>query len=109
MYLKEVFMTEKTIDYVPISKLSRGYAGQMIDNMYKKESVVFILRNNEPTAVILSMEDYKVFLELMKNSQRINKKDISTKIAGSLHRFSDVQKIEGERDFYRKAMHKRNG
>lgn len=101
-------MTEKNIDYVPISKLSRGYAGQMIDNMHKNESVVFILRNNEPAAVILSLEDYKIFLELIKSSQRINKKSISTKLAGSLYRFSDVQKNEGEKIFYRKAMNKRN-
>ncbi|MBR4462477.1 MAG: hypothetical protein IKS51_07870 [Erysipelotrichaceae bacterium] len=102
-------MINKNIDYVPISRLSRGYAGQMIDKMYQDDSVVFIMRNNEPTAVILSIDDYNIYLNMIRSSARINKKEISSKIAGSLHQFADPEKIDGERDFYKKDLSRRNG
>ncbi len=96
-------MTEKPIEYVPITKLSRGYAGQMIDNMEKNDSVVYIMKNNKPLAVIISVEDYNAML---RNgvTDRLKHLEACGKIAGRLHSYSDESRIEGERDYYRKAV-----
>ena len=102
-------MIDQNIEYVPISRLSRGYAGQIIDNMHKNDSVIYIIRNNEPTAVILSIDDYNIYLQTVKAAQRINKTDAIRKTAGSLHRYADTEKIDGEKEFYRQALSKRNG
>ena len=102
-------MSERNIDYVPISKLSRGYAGKLIDEMNESETVIYVLRNNEPTAVIMSMKDYNEYLSAMKVNERINKKKNSIKIAGSLHLYADPLKANEEREFYRKGLNSRYG
>jgi len=104
MYLEDVFMNERNIDYVPISKFSRGYAGQAIDKMNNDNSVIYIMRNNKPAAVILTFEDYQSYLNTMKSNERINKIEISNKLAGSLNQFADTEKVSGEKDFYLKGL-----
>ena len=101
-------MNERNIDYVPISKLSRGYAGKIIEKMNRTESVIFILRNNEPTAVLMPFEDYDNYLKIVKANKRINRKETISKLAGSLHDYADVNKVEGEKEFYRKALRNRH-
>ena len=102
-------MTEKNIDYVPISKLGRGYAGQAIDNMNANESVIYILRNNEPTAVIISFEDYQNYLKVMKSADRLNKTMVCDELAGSLRGYADTSKIDGEKEFYKIGLAKKYG
>ena len=109
MLEEAIIMREKNIDYVPISKLGRGYAGQAIDRMNENDSVICVLRNNEPAAVIISFEDYQLFLNLMRSQERVNKKEVSNKLAGSLHQFADPDKIEGEREFYHKGLLEKYG
>ena len=102
-------MSEGNIDYVPISKLSRGYAGQAIDRMNENDSVIFVLRNNEPAAVIMSVEDYRLYVDLMKSNERINRKEAGERLAGCLHQYADPSKIKDEKDYYRKVMTDKHG
>jgi PHD/YefM family antitoxin component YafN of YafNO toxin-antitoxin module len=109
MLEEEIFMSEKNIDYVPISKLGRGYAGQAIDRMNENDSVIYVLRNNEPTAVIMPFDDYRLYLDLLKSNERINKKEASARLAGSLKQFSDPSKVEGEKEYYRRGLNGKYG
>ncbi len=102
-------MTEKNIDYVPISKLGRGYAGRAIDKMNANESIIYILRNNEPTAVIMSFEDYQNYLKIIKSFDRLNKSKVCDELSGSLHEYADSRKIEGEKEFYKTGLAKKYG
>ena len=97
-------MSKRNIDYVPISKLGRGYVSKLIGEMNDNDSVIYVLRNNEPTAVILSMKEYNNYLDLLKANNMINKKQASERVAGSLHEFADFSKIAGEKEFYRKGI-----
>ena len=97
-------MTERTIQYVPISQLGRGYAGKIIDSMLSNEAIIYIMRNNEPTAVIISIDDYNAYLMMMNASKRINKKEVNAKLSGSLRQYSAAEKVGGERDYYRKVL-----
>ncbi len=99
-------MTLKQIDYVPITKLSRGYAGHMIEQMKKNDSVVYIMKNNQPLAVVLPVETFNKMSQY-HTAERLKHIDTCERLGGSLHSFSDSSMIEGERDFYRKAMTKR--
>ena len=93
-------MKEKKINYVSISKLSRGYAGKIIDDMNKDDSTIYIMRNNEPTAVILSLAEYNDYLEYVNDKEQKRKEEILKKIAGSLHEYADVSKIPLEEKAY---------
>ena len=102
-------MSERNIDYIPISKLGRGYAGKLIDKMNENDSVIYVLKNNEPTAVIMSMKDYEDYLDVLKANDRVNKKQASERSAGSLHEYADASKIGGEREQYHKGLYTRHG
>ena len=97
-------MSERNIDYISISKLGRGYAGQIIDQMNANESVIYVLRNNKPAAVIMSYEDYQVYLNAIKSEKRINKAETVMKSAGSLHEFAKPDKVADEREFYQMGI-----
>ena len=97
-------MSEQTIEYVPISKLSRGYAGRIIDDMKEKNAVIYIMRNNEPDAVIMSMSQYRQYLYLTQINDRFSKMETSRKLASRLHAYADEAKIAGEREAYIKAV-----
>lgn len=96
-------MKKRNIDYVPISKLSRGYAGKIIDNMIKEDSTIYIMRNNEPTAVILSMKEYDAYLEYVNEKEKKYKEELIKELGGSLHEYADVSKIPLEDQAY--TMH----
>lgn len=109
MIEESISMSEKNIDYLPISRLGRGYAGQAIDMMNDNDSVIYVLRNNEPVAVIMPFSDYQVYLDLMRSNERINKKETSARLAGSLHQYADKTKVAGEKGFYQEGMKKKYG
>lgn len=48
---------------VPISQFSRGKASQIFDRL-KTENELVVLKNNQPTAVILSPEEYNRLTEV---------------------------------------------
>ena len=51
---------------IPISALSQGKAGQIIAEVIKKKVEYIILKNNQPTAVLISVDEYKNTIEKLK-------------------------------------------
>ena len=101
-------MEEKTIDYVPISKLSRGYAGRIIDQMKENDSLIFVLRNNSPDAVIMSMGSFRKLIETKNKKTRETKDSTIDSLAGSLHQYADASGIGEEKAFYIKKLIERH-
>ena len=62
---------------VPVSDFSQGKAGKIFNDVYENNTEYIVLKNNQPTAVVISMQEYKAtqekiarlesFLELMEN------------------------------------------
>lgn len=101
-------MEEKTIDYVPISKLSRGYAGRIIDQMKENDSLIFVLRNNSPDAVIMSMGSFRELIETKNKKTRETKDSAIDSLAGSLHQYADASGIGEEKAFYIRKLIERH-
>ena len=102
-------MTERIIDYIPVSKLGRGYAGRIIDQMKERDSVVYILRNNDPEAVMLSMSGYRELLKNQSGNLIRNKVEISEQLAGSLHQYADASKVHNENEYYQQVLMEKYG
>ena len=64
MKLRRQIRMEK-VTYVPLTDLNRGKASKIIDTLKKKGQSVFIVKNNKPEAVMISMKDYEEFREYM--------------------------------------------
>ena len=98
---------ERKIGYVPISKLSRGYAGQIIDNMNNEKTILYIMRNNVPQAVLMPIEEFDKYQESLNS--KVNKHEIVEKLSGSLSQYKDPSKIGKEREFYIQGLMKKYG
>lgn len=56
--------TSEVLDsLVPISQFNKGQASRIFDRL-KTQRQMIVLKNNEPTAVILSLEEYNRLAEL---------------------------------------------
>lgn len=44
---------------VPISDFSQGKAGKIFSDVYENNSEYVVLKNNQPTAVVISVQEYK--------------------------------------------------
>ena len=64
MKLRRQIRMEK-VTYVPLTDLNRGKASKIIDALKKEGRSVFIIKNNKPEAVMISMKDYEEFREYM--------------------------------------------
>ena len=70
-------LVELTEKLVPISDFSQGKTGKIFNDVVKNDNEYIILKNNQPTAVLLSVKKYKEtqnkldklekFLEAMEN------------------------------------------
>ena len=58
---------------------------------------------------MMPVSDYQEYLKLMNIQTRINKKEISGRLAGSLHKYADSSKISGEEEYYRKGIGEKYG
>jgi prevent-host-death family protein len=52
-------MMEFTEKLVPISDFSQGKAGKIFNDVAENNSEYIVLKNNQPTAVLLSVSEYK--------------------------------------------------
>ena len=52
-------LAEFTEKLIPISDFSHGKAGKVFRDVAENNSEYVVLRNNQPTAVVMSIEEYK--------------------------------------------------
>ena len=55
---------------VPISDFSQGKAGKIFNDVAENKKQYIVLKNNQPTAVLISIEEYK---ETQKKIERLEK------------------------------------
>ena len=60
MNLSILELTEKL---VPISDFSQGKAGKIFNDVYNNNSEYIVMKNNQPTAVVMAVEAYKEMQE----------------------------------------------
>ena len=52
-------LAEFTEKLIPISDFSQGKAGRVFRDVAENDSEYIVLRNNQPTAVVISVKEYK--------------------------------------------------
>ncbi len=60
---------------VPISDFSKGKAGQIFTDVEKNNNEYVILRNNQPTAVLVSIHNYEEMQKAMRNAKYLTELD----------------------------------
>jgi prevent-host-death family protein len=75
---------------VPISDFSQGKAGKIFNDVAENDSEYIVLKNNQPTAVLVSLHEYKEIQEklskleqLLENMENIRLLQIAEKRSGS--------------------------
>ena len=53
------------ISYVPLTDLNRGKASKVIEKLNKTKQSVFIIKNNKPEAVMISIKEYEDYQEFL--------------------------------------------
>lgn len=61
-------LTERLI---PISDFSQGKAGKIFSDVYENNTEYIVLKNNQPTAVVLSIQEYKNIQIKINNMEKI--------------------------------------
>lgn len=56
---------------VPISDFSRGKTAQLFDDVKNNNTEYVVLKNNQPTAMVISMDSYKNLVEKAVKMERI--------------------------------------
>lgn len=52
-------LADFTEKLVPISDFSQGKAGKIFSDVYENNTEYLVLKNNQPTAVVISVNEYK--------------------------------------------------
>lgn len=81
---------------VPISDFSQGKSGKIFNDVFENDSEYIVLKNNIPTAVIVSVQEYK------KNQEKLAKFEKLMEIIEN-HRLltlANSRKIDDGDDFY---------
>lgn len=64
-------LTDFTDKLISISDLSNGKAGKICKDISENNSEYVILRNNKPTAVMISLEEYREVFEKARQLERL--------------------------------------
>ena len=64
-------LAEFTEKLVPISDFSQGKAGKIFSDVYQNNTEYIVLKNNQPTAVVLSVAQYKETQRKVAQLERI--------------------------------------
>jgi prevent-host-death family protein len=56
---------------VPVSDFSQGRAGKIFSDVYENNTEYIVLKNNQPTAVVLSIQEYKNIQNKINNMEKI--------------------------------------
>ena len=75
-------LAEFTEKLVPISEFSQGKAGKIFTDVYENNNEYIVLKNNQPTAVVISVQEYREtqrkiahlekILEMVENIRLLN-------------------------------------
>jgi prevent-host-death family protein len=71
MSMALVDFTEKLI---PVSDFSQGKAGKIFNDVAENDTEYIVLKNNQPTAVVLSLKAYRETQEKIEKSERLLEK-----------------------------------
>ena len=64
------------VTYVPLTDLNRGKASKIMETLKEKGRSIFIVKNNKPEAVMISMKDYEEYREYLFYKE-VNKRAIA--------------------------------
>jgi len=64
-------LADFTEKLVPISDFSQGKAGKIFSDVYQNNTEYIVLKNNQPTAVVLSVAQYKETQRKVAQLERI--------------------------------------
>lgn len=67
-------LLELTDRLVPISDFSQGKAGKIFNDVAKNNKEYIVLKNNQPTAVVISIQEYKETQEKIAKFEKIIEK-----------------------------------
>ena len=59
---------------VPISDFSQGKAGKIFNDVAQNNNAYIVLKNNQPTAVVLSVKEYRETQEKLSRLERLLEK-----------------------------------
>jgi len=93
---------------IPLSKLNRGYAGKILDSVNKSKEPAVIIRNNEPIAVLVSIDTYNSMAvnSYQKPIDFLKKKHLS---AGGLQAYARKELIGKEEELYHQTLDQKYG
>ena len=69
-------LLEFTERLVPISDFSQGKAGKIFNDVSENNKEYIILKNNQPTAVLLSIKEYKDTQEKVAKLEKLLEKNL---------------------------------
>ncbi len=64
-------LANMTDNLVPISDFSQGKAGKIFNDVFQNNREYIVLKNNQPTAVVLSVREYKETQEKLTKLERL--------------------------------------
>jgi len=64
-------LAEFTEKLVPVSDFSQGKAGKIFSDVYENNNEYIVLKNNQPTAVVISIYEYKETQKKIAQLERI--------------------------------------
>ena len=67
-------LAEFTEKLIPISDFSQGKAGKVFRDVAENDTEYIVLRNNQPTAVVISVNEYKDIQSRLEKYERLLEK-----------------------------------
>ena len=90
----------KVFNIVPISKLNRGYANEVLKQLQENKELGVVAKNNEPIAVILTIDQYNDLVTDNKEYSLLKKH----RAADALKKYGKSEYIGQEDVLYRQAI-----
>lgn len=94
---------EKVPNIIPISKLNRGYAGELLEELKDSKEASVIVKNNEPIAVLLSVSQYN-FMAANSGFNKIRTSIKKHSGAGALQKYAKADYVGKEEELYHQAL-----
>ena len=89
-------LAEFTEKLIPISDFSQGKAGKVFRDVAENDTEYIVLRNNQPTAVVISVNEYKDIQSRLEKYERLLEKIEDMR----LYNIAKEREDDDLRDFY---------